>query len=98
MTGGFISRAMMSKDKRQTRMSAPPEGQGMSGEVQEVTADKNVCPTQVDKNVCPTQADKNVCPPSSHHFIGHAKLIGGLTLVSRFMGLGRESVPGHYLG
>jgi putative peptidoglycan lipid II flippase len=76
----------------------------MSIEVQEVTADKNVCPTQADKNVCPTQADKNVCPTQADKnvcppaFIGHAKLIGGLTLVSRFMGLGREIVAGHYLG
>ena len=37
-------------------------------------------------------------PHQTHHFIGHAKLIGGLTLVSRFMGLGREIVAGHYLG
>jgi putative peptidoglycan lipid II flippase len=31
-------------------------------------------------------------------FVGHAKLIGGLTLVSRVMGLAREIVAGHYLG
>src|SRR4051812_32574050 len=31
-------------------------------------------------------------------FVGHAKLIGLLTLVSRFLGLGREIVAGHYLG
>jgi len=31
-------------------------------------------------------------------FMGHAKLIGGLTLVSRVLGLGREIVAGHYLG
>ena len=31
-------------------------------------------------------------------FVGHAKLIGGLTLVSRLSGLGREIVAGHYLG
>ncbi|HEY2584301.1 MAG TPA: murein biosynthesis integral membrane protein MurJ, partial [Tepidisphaeraceae bacterium] len=31
-------------------------------------------------------------------FVGHAKLIGGLTLVSRVMGLAREVVAGHYLG
>src|SRR5690242_18525403 len=31
-------------------------------------------------------------------FVGHAKLIGGLTLVSRVLGLGREVVAGHYLG
>ncbi len=34
----------------------------------------------------------------SRSFIGHARLIGGLTLVSRIMGLGREIVAGHYLG
>jgi putative peptidoglycan lipid II flippase len=31
-------------------------------------------------------------------FVGHAKLIGGLTLVSRVTGLAREIVAGHYLG
>ena len=31
-------------------------------------------------------------------FVGHAKLIGGLTLVSRVLGLAREIVAGHYLG
>src|SRR6266436_855745 len=36
--------------------------------------------------------------PASRSFVGHAKLIGGLTLVSRLTGLGREIVAGHYLG
>src|SRR5436190_1230274 len=31
-------------------------------------------------------------------FVGHAKLIGFYTLLSRIMGLGREVVAGHYLG
>src|SRR3984957_19653275 len=31
-------------------------------------------------------------------FLGHAKLIGVLTLASRVLGLGREIVAGHYLG
>src|SRR5438552_5814574 len=31
-------------------------------------------------------------------FIGHAKVIGSLTLVSRLLGLLREMVAGHYLG
>jgi putative peptidoglycan lipid II flippase len=31
-------------------------------------------------------------------FLGHAKLIGLLTLASRIFGLGREIVAGHYLG
>ena len=34
----------------------------------------------------------------SRSFVGHAKLIGGLTLVSRITGLAREIVAGHYLG
>ena len=39
-------------------------------------------------------------PPSGEgkSFVGHAKLIGSLTLVSRIMGLAREVVAGHYLG
>lgn len=36
--------------------------------------------------------------PPQKSFVGHAKLIGGLTLVSRVMGLAREVVAGHYLG
>lgn len=36
--------------------------------------------------------------PANKSFVGHAKLIGGLTLVSRVMGLAREIVAGHYLG
>lgn len=35
---------------------------------------------------------------SSKSFVHHAKVIGGLTLVSRVFGLGREIVSGHYLG
>ncbi len=35
-------------------------------------------------------------PPRS--FLGHAKLIGGFTFLSRIMGLAREVVAGHYLG
>src|SRR5205085_6090643 len=31
-------------------------------------------------------------------FLSHAKLIGGLTAVSRIVGLAREVVAGHYLG
>ena len=34
----------------------------------------------------------------SRSFVGHAKVIGGLTLISRFTGLAREIVAGHYLG
>jgi putative peptidoglycan lipid II flippase len=39
-------------------------------------------------------------PPaaSQKSFVGHAKLIGSLTLASRVMGLAREMVAGHYLG
>ena len=41
-------------------------------------------------------------PPATERaprsFVGHAKLIGGLTLVSRVFGLLREVVAGHYLG
>src|SRR3954462_6278973 len=36
--------------------------------------------------------------PAAKSFLGHAKLIGGLTLLSRILGLGREVVAGHYLG
>jgi putative peptidoglycan lipid II flippase len=36
--------------------------------------------------------------PAPKLFLQHAKLIGFLTLISRFFGLGREIVAGHYLG
>jgi putative peptidoglycan lipid II flippase len=36
--------------------------------------------------------------PRQRSFVGHAKLIGAMTLVSRFTGLAREIVAGHYLG
>src|SRR5437763_912370 len=35
---------------------------------------------------------------ATRSFVGHAKLIGVLTLVSRVLGLLREVVAGHYLG
>src|SRR5213595_3466236 len=35
---------------------------------------------------------------ASRGFVRHAKVIGGLTLVSRLLGLVREIVAGHYLG
>jgi putative peptidoglycan lipid II flippase len=37
-------------------------------------------------------------PSSSHSFLGHAKVVGGFTLISRLVGLAREVVSGHYLG
>src|SRR5947209_1675374 len=35
---------------------------------------------------------------SERAFVGHAKLIGFFTLISRVLGLAREIVAGHYLG
>src|SRR6478752_9668602 len=37
-------------------------------------------------------------PPPARSFVGHAKLISGLTLVSRILGLAREAVSAHYFG
>jgi putative peptidoglycan lipid II flippase len=37
-------------------------------------------------------------PPAPKSFLQHAKLIGVLTLISRFFGLGRDIVAAHYLG
>src|SRR3954452_14550558 len=48
-------------------------------------------------DVIPKQVAERAAAPS-RSFLGHAKLIGGLTLVSRVLGLGREIVAGHYLG
>lgn len=36
--------------------------------------------------------------PAPRSFLAHAKIVGSLTLVSRFVGLAREVVSGHYLG
>src|SRR5205814_10297636 len=52
----------------------------------------------------PLTAYPSVTTPATSHaspskaFLGHAKLIGFLTLISRFLGLAREMVAGHYLG
>lgn len=43
-------------------------------------------------------APKPVTERAARSFVGHAKVIGGLTLISRILGLGREVVSGHYLG
>src|SRR5690242_6637737 len=37
-------------------------------------------------------------PAHARSFVSDAKLIGGYTLLSRILGLGREVVAGHYLG
>jgi putative peptidoglycan lipid II flippase len=46
----------------------------------------------------PSVEPKSVAERSAGSFLGHAKLIGGLTLASRVFGLAREIVAGHYLG
>src|SRR5438128_1880665 len=51
-----------------------------------------------DRNVCPTTRQEGLPHQPVKSFLGHAKLIGGLTLISRVMGLAREMVAGHYLG
>ena len=43
-------------------------------------------------------AESSEQSPRSKSFVEHAKLIGLLTLVSRFFGLGRDVVGAHYLG
>src|ERR1700760_4170331 len=49
--------------------------------------------------VAPSPSLSFTAPPApSRSFVGHAKLIGGLTLISRITGLAREIVAGHYLG
>jgi putative peptidoglycan lipid II flippase len=56
-------------------------------------------PVAVLSRVVPSKAEPRPAHEhSARSFIGHAKLIGGLTLVSRLLGLGREIVAGHYLG
>src|SRR4051794_30053850 len=48
----------------------------------------------------PTAAPKTEPPVAApaKTFLQHAKLIGGLTFLSRIVGLAREVVAGHYLG
>jgi putative peptidoglycan lipid II flippase len=45
-----------------------------------------------------TTAPQQPAERAARSFVGHAKLIGALTLVSRVLGLLREVVAGHYLG
>ena len=45
-----------------------------------------------------TPTPQPVAERAARSFVGHAKLIGALTLVSRVLGLLREVVAGHYLG
>src|SRR5690349_8534172 len=49
-------------------------------------------------NVTPTPVVQAAAQRPGRSFVGHAKLIGALTLVSRVLGLAREMVAGHYLG
>jgi putative peptidoglycan lipid II flippase len=49
-----------------------------------------------DPTAAPETEPVVVAPTKS--FLGHAKLIGALTLVSRIVGLAREVVAGHFLG
>ena len=49
-----------------------------------------------DPTAAPEQEAPVVAPAKS--FLGHAKLIGALTFLSRIVGLAREVVAGHYLG
>ncbi len=46
----------------------------------------------------PLEVSPVATAPRQKSFLQHAKLIGLLTLLSRFFGLGREIVAGHYLG
>src|SRR3954453_880271 len=45
----------------------------------------------------PPEQEPPIAAPAKS-FLGHAKLIGALTFVSRIVGLAREVVAGHYLG
>jgi putative peptidoglycan lipid II flippase len=45
-----------------------------------------------------TISSQPAAPKPARSFLGHAKLIGAFTLLSRIMGLAREVVAGHYLG
>ncbi|MEA2707670.1 MAG: putative peptidoglycan lipid flippase [Phycisphaerales bacterium] len=45
----------------------------------------------------PPEVDPPIAAPAKS-FLSHAKLIGGLTFVSRIVGMAREIVAGHFLG
>src|SRR5580704_2291300 len=45
-----------------------------------------------------TISEQPPAPKPARSFLGHAKLIGAFTFLSRIMGLAREVVAGHYLG
>src|SRR5687768_16694994 len=44
------------------------------------------------------QTDGATAPATARSFVGHAKLIGAITLVSRVLGMARESVAANYFG
>src|SRR3954471_11668361 len=56
----------------------------------------DVAITISDPTAAPEQEPPVAAPAKS--FLGHAKLIGALTFVSRVVGLVREMVASHYLG
>src|SRR4051794_33147453 len=56
----------------------------------------DVAITISDPTAAPEQEPPFAAPAKS--FLGHAKLIGALTFVSRIVGLAREMVASHYLG
>jgi putative peptidoglycan lipid II flippase len=63
----------------------------------------NDASTPIDTAEANTSEPRTVAAASSSSstktsFVGHAKLIGFFTLISRFLGLGREIVAGHYMG
>ncbi|HEX4794021.1 MAG TPA: murein biosynthesis integral membrane protein MurJ [Humisphaera sp.] len=64
----------------------------MSGDATALPNDQTV--TQGAAEAPPSPANS----ASTKSFLGHAKLIGGLTLISRFAGLGREIIAGHFMG
>src|SRR6266566_4549452 len=80
--------------RRRTRMSAPP-----------VFADKNVRTTvcegkRMSQSAIPVSAIAPTAPERAKavSFIHHARLISLLTLISRFLGVARESLAAKYFG
>jgi putative peptidoglycan lipid II flippase len=51
-----------------------------------------------DGSILISQERSAVAPAASRSFVGHARLIGALTLLSRLLGLAREVIAAHFFG
>src|SRR5687768_2666682 len=59
---------------------------------------QDVAPPVTVTPTASTPAPLNYAPSAPRSFLHHARLISGLTLISRFLGVARESLAAKYFG